>query len=65
METENAPRGESVSSCGEVFVDEFLDSICCYQWVFRRFAPSDGLADGFLDIDDADLTHGVRLKDNF
>jgi len=65
FETEHATGCEPVADCCEVFVDESLNPVGGLHRVFGRSASPDGFADGFLDVDDADLTHGNRLRDDF
>lgn len=57
MKSKDPSGCKAVPAFLELLVDEFLKAIGCRERVDRMPASAYGLADGIVDIDDADLLH--------
>lgn len=62
VKPENSAPWQLVPACGEQAGCQLIQVTCCTQWIRRRFATTNLLADGFFEIDDrALLIHDENL----
>jgi len=62
VKPENTPPWQFVPACGEQAGCQLIQVTCRTQWIRRRFAATNLLADGFFEIDDrALLIHEKQL----